>query len=202
MSKDQRVTWGAAERNRVPIAEALAPFIAEHSPRTVLEVASGTGQHVAHFSDVFSKVLWQPSDPNLEAHESIRAWSLHKSNVLPPLSIDATRNDWPGKLPIKPDWIYCANMIHIAPIEAMHGLMKGAAELLKPGALLFLYGPFFIDGEPRVESNVRFDESLRERDGRWGVRNLNAVDSAAIGFTRDSAIALPANNHLVVYVRE
>ena len=94
-------------------------------------------------------------------------------------------------------------MIHISPWAVAEGLFTGAGDLLGSGGLLFLYGPFKVGGEHTSPSNASFNESLRERDPLWGVRDLERVDeiAAAAGLLRIESNELPANNKLLVFRR-
>jgi hypothetical protein len=92
-------------------------------------------------------------------------------------------------------------MIHIAPWEATLGLFAGAAKLLAPGALLFLYGPYRFGGQFTAPSNEAFDQSLRSRDSRWGIRDVRDLEAAATGFVLRETIAMPANNHSLILRR-
>jgi SAM-dependent methyltransferase len=193
-------TWPAPERNKEPIAEVLARVL---PPRgTVLEIASGTGQHVAYFAQRFPALRFVPTDPSAEERASIDAHraELGLDNVAPAERVDVLEDGW--ERPV--DAILCSNMIHIAPFEATTGLFRGAARCLAPGAPLVLYGPFRFGGAFTAESNADFDASLRARDARWGVRDVDDVArvAAAHGFTLEAPIPMPANNHVIVARRE
>jgi len=94
-------------------------------------------------------------------------------------------------------------MIHIAPPEATIGLMECAGKTLRKGGMLLCYGPYKIGGTA-VESNLNFDRSLKSRDSRWGVRNLEDVIEVAKkeGLTFDSYIEMPANNLSVLFRKD
>ncbi|MEZ4469578.1 MAG: DUF938 domain-containing protein [bacterium] len=192
----EKRTAAAAERNKAPILEALRPWL----PATgqVLEVAAGTGQHTAHFAAALPGLRFLPTDVDPENLPTIARWTAGLPNVAPPRVLDAEAGPWPAV-----DVVYCANMIHIAPWAAATGLFQGAAAALPPGGLLFLYGPFRFSGRFLAESNVAFDESLRGRDARWGVRDVDDLDAlgATCGLRRLDTLALPANNHLLVWLR-
>lgn len=208
IAREERAFSPAAERNRTPIAEAIQPLIealSDHDPLkplSLLEVASGTGQHAAYLASRFSNLSVQPTDRSLEARESVSSWA-HESNVsdrVAPLKLlDVTRAEhWPQtRYPL----IYCANMIHIAPWSATEGLFSGVSTSLTSGGALILYGPYRFDGQPLAPSNIAFDERLRARDPRWGIREVSALDALAsrARLSRTDTIALPANNHLLVY---
>ena len=188
----------AAERNREPIREVLARELPGSG--TVLEIASGTGEHAVAFARAFPAVTWQPSDPSESALASIGAWRLEVQldNLAPPLHLDVTVTPWPVD---RADAIVCINMVHIAPWEAALGLFAGAGRLLGPGALLYLYGPYRFDGTFTAPSNTDFDRSLRERDPRWGVRDVRDLEAgaAAHGFALGDPVAMPANNHSLLF---
>jgi hypothetical protein len=137
----------------------------------------------------------QPSDPNKRHVQSIDAWRVAEGldAVLPALELDATTQPWPVA---EADAVFCANVIHIAPWEVALGLMKGASRVLPPEGLLFLYGPFMRAGVHTAPSNESFDESLRARDARWGVRDLSDVADAAreVGIHLREVVEMPANN--------
>lgn len=188
----------AAERNKEPIAEVLARLLPEAG--TVLEVASGSGQHAVHFARRFPHVTWQPTDPQPDAVASIEAWRAEGelANLRKPMLLDARSTDWPvGAM----DAVVCINMIHIAPWEAALGLFVGAASRLPAGAPLILYGPFTVDHQPTAPSNAAFDEGLRAQDPTWGVRDVADVTEAAakVGLTFDERVEMPANNMLLVF---
>ena len=184
----------ATERNREPIAAVLAETL---PPRgTVLEIASGTGEHVAHFAERFPSVIWQPSDPDPDALASIAAWSEGRANILPPCRIDASTGEFPAA-----DAILCVNMVHISPWEATLGLMAGAGKVLAPGAPLILYGPYRREGVETAASNEAFELWLKERDPRFGLRFVEAVSAAAAphGLALERLVEMPANNLMLVY---
>ena len=190
----------AAERNREPILEVLRRVLPASG--VVLEIASGTGQHAAFFARALPGLRWQPSDP-LPAHrDSIRAWAAAAAidNLAPPVDLDVERAPWPVD---RADAIVNINMIHIAPWAAATALVAGAARLLPPAGVLFLYGPFMRGGHHTADSNQRFDERLRGEDPRWGVRDLDDVAAlaAAAGFGAPEVVAMPANNLSVVFRR-
>lgn len=186
----------ATLRNRAAIAGVLAGVLPVAGD--VLEVASGSGEHCAFLAECFPALRWHPSDPEPEARRSIDAWCAGLGNVAPALALDAAADDWPVG---RADAVLCVNMIHIAPWAATEGLMRGAARVLGAGAPLVLYGPFRRAGVPTATSNEAFDASLRARDPRWGLRELEAVVDAAIGFALAEVREMPANNLMVVLRR-
>jgi hypothetical protein len=189
----------ATLRNRDAIINVLRTVLPASG--TVLEVASGSGEHAVFFAHALPGLVWQPSDPVPESCASIAAWSAEAQlpNLLAPLLLDATAT-WP-KMTI--DAVLCINMIHISPWEATIGLFRNAATLLPLGAPLYLYGPFRRHGVATASSNEEFDVSLKERDERWGLRQLEAVIQAAQshGFRIGEVIDMPANNLSVILRR-
>lgn len=191
----------AADRNKQPILEALARLLPMSG--IVLEVASGTGQHVVHFARGLPRLQWQPSDPDPAMRGSIRAHLARASlpNVAEPLDLDVCALEWPVTAA---GAVLCINLIHIAPWAATPALLNGAARLLEGEAPLVLYGPYRRDGQHTASSNEAFDASLRARNADWGVRDLEGeVVPAArqAGFELGEVVAMPANNLCVCFRR-
>ncbi|MFN6955120.1 MAG: DUF938 domain-containing protein [Acetobacteraceae bacterium] len=199
MTPDARRHAPAVARNRDPLLAVLRPRLPRRG--LVLEIASGTGEHLAALAALTPGLAFQPTDPDPDARASADAWARHLAavNMRPALPLDAAAPDsWP--VPAA-DAILCVNMIHISPWAATLGLLRGAARLLAPGAALFLYGPFRRGGAHTAPSNAAFDDSLRARDPAWGVRDLEAVVAAAEGFDPPEVIPMPANNLTIVFRR-
>ncbi|WP_298923314.1 DUF938 domain-containing protein [uncultured Ramlibacter sp.] len=193
---------GAAERNREPIAQALRQLLPARGQ--ALEIASGTGQHVAWFAAALPGWSWQPSDADPTMLASIAAWCAQAGvgNVLAPLQLDVASGPWPVEGQAF-DAVFCANMLHISPWASCAGLMQGAARVLAPGGLLLTYGPYWEDGVAPAPSNLAFDASLRERDPAWGIRRMADVEQQAglAGLQRTVRLAMPANNLLLAFAR-
>ncbi len=192
----------AAERNKSYITEVLRGELVE--PTTLLEIASGTGQHAVHVAAELPHLTVQPSDADPEAVASIAAYRDEAGidNLLPPRQLDVEAASWNG-LP-KVGAMLCCNMVHIAPWTAAQGLFRGAGEVLPSGGPLFLYGPFRFDGRYTAESNATFDASLRARDPSWGVRDTAELTALAAenGLRRERVIDMPANNHVILFRKE
>lgn len=189
-----------AGRNKAPIGEVITDYIPKDAK--VLEVASGTGEHGAYMCGIRSDIIWQPSDPNAESRASQNDWALDcDGRMLPSLKIDTTQANWTKGLSDF-DVIYCANMIHIAPWDAVLGLAKGAGKLLGEGSTFILYGPFLEDAET-AESNLQFDINLKSRNANWGVRNLEAVKHifSEAGFTHTARIVMPKENRTLIFTK-
>lgn len=188
----------ATRRNRNAIVSVLKRIL----PKTgrVLEIASGSGEHVVHFAEAYPELDWQPSDLDAGARASIDAWAAEAalSNIADAIELDASSPNWPIE---DAAVILCINMIHISPRSATEGLLAGAGKLLVPGAPLFLYGPFRITGQPTTPSNEAFDRSLKTRNPEWGLPNLGEVESAAKkqGFALSETIEMPASNISAIF---
>jgi hypothetical protein len=191
--------WPAPERNKVPILEVLKRVLPDKG--TVLEIASGSGQHIAYFSEQLPHLHWLPSDCDEANLASIRAYRAEGARFLAPRVIDVRSGDWQVGCV---EAIYCANMIHIAPWSCTEGLIDGVARNLEDAGVFVLYGPFRIAGQHTAPSNEAFDASLKERDPSWGVRDLEAVTALARrhGLALRERSEMPANNQCLVFARE
>ncbi len=196
----------ATQRNREPILEILQQVLPPQG--TILEIASGTGEHAIFFAPRLHQRKWQPSDPNPQARDSITAWMEHSptDNLYPPLDIDASTEIWTVEnstlVDISPiTAIVNINMIHISPWSSCLGLMAGAKRILPKNGILYLYGPYKQDGKHTASSNAAFDESLRSQNPEWGVRNLEDVVAAASAKNLEllNTHQMPANNLSVVF---
>jgi SAM-dependent methyltransferase len=195
----------AALRNRGPILEVLR----RHLPASgaVLDVASGSGEHVAHFAAALPDLVFQPSDPYPRARMTIgaRIGQEKLKNVREPLALDASAGDWqlPADIATSLVAILCINMIHIAPWRAALGLLDGAARELPARGLLYLYGPYRRGNRHTAPSNEAFDRDLRARDPEWGVRDLEVViaEAAARNLALIEVVEMPANNLSVLFHR-
>jgi hypothetical protein len=188
----------ATARNREPIRDVLVRLLPPQG--IVLEIASGSGEHAIYFAGQFPDLTWQPSDASEGALASIAAWRSEAQlpNLCAPVALDVMAGSWPVA---RADAVVCINLVHIAPWEATLGLLAGAARVLGAGALLYLYGPYRFGGAFTAPSNAEFDRALRERDPRWGVRDLDdvVVAASAHGFGLRQTLTMPANNHSLVF---
>ncbi|KAF8056460.1 Mettl26 [Scenedesmus sp. PABB004] len=206
----QTVVSPSAERNKQPILEELRRQLPPDAEGLVLEVASGTGQHVAHFAAGLSPALrWQPSDVTSELFASIAGYAAALPNVLPPLVLDAAAppETWPLRAPASCAAVLACNLTHISPWRVTLGLVAGAGRLLRAGGRLLIYGPFKVDGGFTTESNRSFDETLRAQDPEWGYRDVADISAAAtaaglVPAAGCSCVRMPANNFLLVYVKQ
>jgi hypothetical protein len=188
----------AVLRNREPIARVLSDWLPTSG--LVLEVASGTGEHVVYFARAFPKLQWQPSDLDEDALRSIRAWRAESglANIREPVVIDAAASDWPLE---RADAVLNTNMVHISRWAAALGLLDGAARALEAGAPLILYGPWLSDSIPTAPSNLAFDADLRRRNPEWGLRRIEdfAVEAQKQDFQLVETRRMPANNMMLLF---
>jgi hypothetical protein len=191
----------AADRNKDPILSVLKTLLP--AAGAVLEIASGSGQHVVHFARMLPHLRWLPSDPNAEARRSIEAWlaSEQLPNVEPPIALDVLDRPWPVDGPF--DAIVCINLVHISPWPVTAALFAGAREQLTDAGVVYLYGPYKEQGRHTAPSNEAFDRALRAQNPAWGVRNLEDVIETATdaGFEHVATVAMPANNLSVGFRR-
>ncbi len=188
----------AAERNKGPILEMLRRVLPEEG--LILEVASGTGQHVLHFAAALPELTWQPTDADPELRELIAAsvGAANLGNINAVLELDVLKTPWSVN---EADALLCINMIHISPWAATVALFDGARDTLSADDVLYLYGPYRRDSRHTAPSNEAFDASLRSRDPQWGVRDLEEVarTAEAAGFALEEVVAMPANNFSVIF---
>lgn len=189
----------ATLRNAAPIAEVLARELPASA--SVLEIASGTGEHAVFFAARFPALRWQPSDPDAEALASIAAYRAEYAgdNLASPALCDAAAPaSWPAA---RADAIVCINMVHISAWDASVGLFAGAARVLGQGAPVILYGPYLEEGVETAPSNLEFDQSLKARNAAWGLRCVDDMDRLAAehGFAHTGRYEMPANNLMLVY---
>jgi SAM-dependent methyltransferase len=200
VASQDALTSPSVVRNRDPILAVLRKVLPPAG--TVLEIASGTGEHAVYFAAALPHLTWQPSDQDEQALRSIAA---HRAlarlpNFLAPLSLDAVSPEWPVG---HADAVVAINMVHISPWQATQGLMAGAGRVLPPGGVLYLYGAYRKNGAHTAASNEAFDADLRRRNSDWGVRDLDEVAKLAEnhGLRLDERIPMPANNLSLVFRR-
>ncbi|KAM4026444.1 methyltransferase-like 26 isoform 3-T3 [Anomaloglossus baeobatrachus] len=166
----------AADRNKEPILDVLRQYVNPAAPAVrALEVASGTGQHAAHFSRALPNLRWIPSEMDQRClrsiSEYISRWSL--TNVEQPRMLDASRSweTW-GVEPNSLQLVVCINMIHISEPICTQGLFYGAGHVLQPGGILLTYGPYSVNGVLTPQSNIDFNQSLKNR---WICRQITSA---------------------------
>ncbi len=189
----------ACENNKRPILDVLRRYLV--NGERVLEVGSGTGQHVVSFAAELPETTWQPSDRGdylpIVRERVARAG---RANIRPPVELDVDLDPWPSG-PF--DAVFSANTMHIMGWPSVERYVAGVGALLEPGGLFLQYGPFNYGGRYTSPSNEAFDASLRNRDPASGIRDFEAVNElardAGLEFVEDNA--MPANNRLLVWRR-
>jgi hypothetical protein len=205
---DGRLDAPAFHRNREAIQSVLERYLTEKSGGAV-EVGSGTGQHVVEFARQFPRITWWPTDLNDNHLASIEAWRQHSrlSNIRPAMRLDVSDPAWGNAMKTEAGEllaVFCANVIHIAPWQVAEGLLAGAGDALRQSGMLFLYGPFMRGGKHTSDSNATFDESLRQGNPEWGVRDVEAVERLAdgAGLSLVEIAEMPANNLTLIFGRK
>ncbi|MEM7748388.1 MAG: DUF938 domain-containing protein [Pseudomonadota bacterium] len=209
MTTDARRDAPSFHRNIVPISEVLKATLPA-GPGDVLEVGSGSGQHIVAFAKQFPKLTWWPTEFARENIASIDAWRTTEAttNVQPAISLDASKLDWElgtnDRPPTALDAIFSANVIHISPWSVCAGIIQGAGRHLKSGGSLLFYGPFFRAEYETAPTNTAFDQDLRSRDPNWGIRHLDELNQLAqqSGLADPIITEMPANNLILNFVRE
>jgi SAM-dependent methyltransferase len=197
-ASDPRLYLPHVTRNREPILAVLRRVLPPQG--LVLEVASGSGEHAAYFAKRLPSLFWEPTDSDPLALASIAAHrtAADAPNLLAPLRLDVMSEQWPVE---RADALVCINMIHITPWAASEGLMAGARRILRAGGVVYLYGPYQIDGRHTAQSNQDFDAWLRTQNAQWGVRDLADVADLATrhGFALTETVPMPANNLSIIF---
>lgn len=187
----------ASERNKEPILGVLREAFADR--RRVVEIGAGTGQHAVHFARHLPHLAWQPTD-RAEYLEGLAARIAAEgpANLAAPVELDVTQEHWPQ---VRGDAVFSANTLHIMSWNAVQALFAGLSQVLEPGGVLAIYGPFRYGGAYTTESNAQFDVALRARDPASGLRDAEAVDAlaAAVGLELQADHAMPANNQLRIW---
>lgn len=203
-STDGRRYAPSTARNKQVILDVFWDEVGDSG--RILEIASGTGEHGAFFTENLRGLQWTYSDIDAGSRDSQTAWkeASGHARLNGPLVIDASKDDWGDAEASAPwDGVVAINMIHISPFAATEGLIAGAGRLLKPGGKLFLYGPFSRNGEI-APSNAAFSGSLQSRDPAWGVRDLDVQIvplAEKAGLALQTVVEMPANNLCVIFDR-
>ena len=203
---DPRQFSNSAARNQAPIIETLSGLVtAIETGDRALELASGTGQHAVAFAQAFPATTWQPSDLDPRSLASIAAHraAAALSNLEPPVRVDLMDNNWSDAIDDPFDLIFACNITHVAPFAVTEHIIKGAAQLLRAGGVLTVYGPFKRQGDWVSEGNQSFDHELKNTDPRWGIRDTAEIGAlaGAHGLALDTVIAMPANNSMLILRR-
>jgi len=148
----------------------------------VLEIASGTGQHVAHFAAALPALRWQPSEHTAIGLDSIASWTDGLANVQPPLALEVGAASWPIDAA---DAILVINWLHLVPPPIARALFDGARRVLPVGGPLCIHGAVRTEGTPLAPS-------IPAHLAAWTVRidppTIDAVTehASACGFVLDA----------------
>lgn len=190
----------ACDRNQQPILEVITPWLV--NSESVLEIGSGTGQHAVYFAKQLPHLTWITSDRQ-ESHAGIRLWldEADLPNAKGPLLLDVSQNPWPE---VEADAVFTANIVHIISWQLVDDLFRGVGQLLPPGGLFMVYGPFNYGGQFTSDSNANFDQWLKDRDADSGIRNFEDVSALArnVGLEQREDVAMPANNRILIWKRQ
>jgi SAM-dependent methyltransferase len=205
---DGRLDAPTFHRNHEPIWSAIRGFL-ETRTGDVLELGSGTGQHVTAFARQTPHLTWWPSDIYDSHMASIAAWRAQErlTNLRPPQRVDLGSSTWTwqrdGQAGGKLAAMICINVLHISPWAVSENLIGGAARYLADGGRLFIYGPFMRDGQHTAPSNAEFDSHLREANPDWGVRDVGDLSALAqhAGLALAEIVPMPANNLVLAFGR-
>jgi len=190
-------------RNIEPITHMLRVII-RNREAVVLEIASGSGQHVAHFGDAFPTMLFHPTEYDADALPSIDAWTESTRNVFSARQLDITKDQWFECDQPRFDVLFCSNVFHITPWHVTEALFAGAKRNLRQGALIILYGPYKVNGEFVGENDPEFDLWLKEKDASFGIRDIADVEREANknGFQLYQSCPMPADNFIQVFIHQ
>nr|XP_023030270.1 methyltransferase-like 26 [Leptinotarsa decemlineata] len=199
----RKIYYPATDRNKTPILQSLLKYFDRLKRGSVLEISSGTGQHVVHFANSFPMLTFQPSENEPYLLDSIREYVSDTSatNIKQPLLIDVRDNWTKWNVPRGFDYAININMMHVAPFECSVGLFKNVSEVLKPGGLLVTYGPYANGGVLEPKSNRDFDRSIRQQNPEYGVRDICDLVKVAEQYRikLSDIDEMPANNKLLVW---
>lgn len=190
-----RLVAPSASRNTEPLC-ALLSQVAPRQGRA-LEIASGTGQHVAAFAAHLPDLHWQPSDPDPARRASINARALDTglTTIAPAIALDAGQPGWSTGHPDM-DLIVVINLLHLIPMAAVETALHEAALALAPGGRFVIYGPFMRGGELTSPGDKTFHDSLQAENPAIGYKDdfdiMDLLQSA--GLAMAEVIEMPANN--------
>lgn len=189
----------ACENNKEPILAILKR--AFRSSTAVLEIGSGTGQHAVHFAHALSHLIWQPSDRS-ENLPGIALWrdDYAMENLRAAIELDIDNpQQWPQF-----DAAFSANTAHIMSWQTAQKMIHEVGTRLPATGVFALYGPFNYQGSYTSDSNRQFDEWLKSRDAKQGIRDFEAVVEVAakVGLKLVEDNPMPANNRLLLWQKQ
>ena len=189
----------SCERNKHVIMEVLREYLV--SGDQVLEVGSGTGQHVVFFGALFPEVRWQPSDTG-DYLDILKRRLQHEAsaNVVDAIELDVRMQPWPLD---NFDLLFSANTLHFMGRQSVRAFFRGVGEVLREDGFLIVYGPFNYNGAYTSQSNADFDIWLKSTDPVRAIKDFEWVAELAeeqgLALLRD--VKMPANNRMLIWRR-
>ncbi|XP_054084196.1 UPF0585 protein CG18661 isoform X2 [Zeugodacus cucurbitae] len=201
----------SADRNCIPISEQIILQVdLKSGDLQLLEISSGSGQHAAYLAPLCPNIKFYPSEFDRRLFPSIKAYAddCNTNNILEPLYVDISANpkEWTKQYGFKSgtfDYMLNFNMLHISPWSCAIGLFRSAGYLLKPSGKLFTYGPYKVNGILEPESNVNFDQSLKNRNIEWGIRDIEDLKKLAEENNIElvKSVDMPVNNKFLTWMK-
>ena len=190
----------SSEENKHVILEKIQQWLIDS--KTVLEIASGTGQHAVHFAENMPSLTWQTSDL-LESHSGIDLWIKESglTNILPPLNLNVSEDNWPV---VTYDAVYSANSFHIMSKQNVTDFFIHISSVLNPTGLVIIYGPFNYNGQFTSQSNANFDIWLKQRNKNSGIKDFEFCHELALnaGLKLAEDIEMPQNNRILIWIKQ
>ena len=162
-----RLNAPAAARNAAAIVQMMGPVAPAKG--YVLEIASGTGQHIVQLAAALPNIIWQPSDVDPARLDSIAAWLAQtpRPNLRPACRLDATAAGW-ARTHGAQDLILLVNLLHLITAAEAKTLIFEMATALAPGGIAILYEPFMRSGVLTNAADVTFHQHLTETNPELG----------------------------------
>lgn len=190
----------SSEENKHVILEVIHKWL--NNSKTVLEIASGTGQHAVHYAEKMPYLTWQTSDL-LESHPGIDLWIKESglTNIHPPLKINVSEDNWPEETY---DAVYSANSFHIMSKENVVDFFNHVSKVLNSAGLVIIYGPFNYNGQFTSPSNANFDIWLKQRNENSGIKDFEFCNDLALktGLKLVDDIDMPQNNRILIWTKK
>jgi hypothetical protein len=173
----------------------------------VLEVASGFGEAISYFSSCHPDVVFAPTDAQQPCLDRLHVLAGSHENMMEPMELNIFRPSQWEKIEKKGpyDGILCFNLLHLIPWEGTSTLLKHSSKLLESErGFLALYGAFLREGMFMSASDREFDEDIKSRDERWGLRDLEAVVRIAgeFDFRKEEIREMRAGNWMLILRRQ
>lgn len=192
----------SAERNR----DAIAALVTQVAPATgrALEIASGTGQHIAALAAGCPGLHWYPTDVLPDRLASIDAYAADSglANIASAQSLDATKPGW-GDAIDEMQFIFLSNLLHLISSSEVQVLLSECANGLDAEGKLLVYGPFKRKGVLTSPGDQAFHDSLTAQDPDIGYEDVaDVIDWASANKLQHLAShEMPANNLALLFTK-